>query len=335
MSESLSPRADPPQLPEQIAEIALEYWPNESQQSPEPSEWFIAAITEGVNLGRDAALPAVRALEHERDALEELLESAHAIAARRGAGTAWDRFAASIAALGIGRVTARTYRVLPSDTPDLTEAKVAVQEAQVRALEAEREALIAKNLQLEAQWGIMARACGNYRSFSVDEPLKPFTEWETREFQAAAAAILKVAAQEAEIRALEKRIAQLGSQLHAVTVDRDSFRRCYQDCATHRQTIRRAGEAAEQQLAAQAAEIRRLQAPQKAETRPWFVQRQNEQRDGYLVVQGPLPSQGAAQRVAHQWIEEFPNGHVQYWQAPPVPDPPVVAAVASQEPEKR
>ena len=50
--------------------------------------------------------------------MRELLHSAHAIAERRGADTAWERFAGSIRALGIGPVTARTYRVLPSDTED-------------------------------------------------------------------------------------------------------------------------------------------------------------------------------------------------------------------------
>lgn len=44
-----------------------------------------------------------------------LLRSARAIAQRQGAGTAWERFDASIGALGIGSVTARTYRVLPSE----------------------------------------------------------------------------------------------------------------------------------------------------------------------------------------------------------------------------
>ncbi len=52
---------------------------------------------------------------HRADAMEELLRSAHAIAERKGADTAWERFADSIRALGIGSVTARTYRVLPSD----------------------------------------------------------------------------------------------------------------------------------------------------------------------------------------------------------------------------
>lgn len=49
-------------------------------------------------------------------ALEELLRSAHAIAKRRGEETAWERFAASIQKAGISDVTARTYRILPSDT---------------------------------------------------------------------------------------------------------------------------------------------------------------------------------------------------------------------------
>jgi hypothetical protein len=47
--------------------------------------------------------------------MEELLCSAHAIALREGKDTAWKRFAASIAKLGIGSVTARVYRILPSD----------------------------------------------------------------------------------------------------------------------------------------------------------------------------------------------------------------------------
>ena len=47
--------------------------------------------------------------------MEELLTSAAAIAGRRGVGTAWERFGASIRAEGIGQITARTYRVLPSD----------------------------------------------------------------------------------------------------------------------------------------------------------------------------------------------------------------------------
>lgn len=49
------------------------------------------------------------------DEMAELLRSACAIAERRGEGTAWDRFIASVHKLGLNGVTARTYRVLPSD----------------------------------------------------------------------------------------------------------------------------------------------------------------------------------------------------------------------------
>lgn len=49
--------------------------------------------------------------------LEELVRSACAIADRRGAETAWDRFTASAKSLGLNGVTARTYRILPSDKP--------------------------------------------------------------------------------------------------------------------------------------------------------------------------------------------------------------------------
>lgn len=48
--------------------------------------------------------------------LEELLRSARVIAQREGDGTHWLRFDASIAALGISGVTARTYRILESDS---------------------------------------------------------------------------------------------------------------------------------------------------------------------------------------------------------------------------
>jgi len=47
--------------------------------------------------------------------LEELIRSACAIADRKGEGTHWERFIASANQLGLNGVTARTYRVLPSD----------------------------------------------------------------------------------------------------------------------------------------------------------------------------------------------------------------------------
>ena len=50
--------------------------------------------------------------------LEELLRSARCIAQRRGQDTAWERFDVAISALGIGSITARVYKVLPSDNED-------------------------------------------------------------------------------------------------------------------------------------------------------------------------------------------------------------------------
>jgi len=47
--------------------------------------------------------------------LEDLLISARAIAERKGEGTAWKRFSERLQKAGIGSVTARTFRVLPSD----------------------------------------------------------------------------------------------------------------------------------------------------------------------------------------------------------------------------
>ena len=59
----------------------------------------------------DAALTLLIREKARTKALEELLCSAHCIALRHGADTAWDTFAASIRALGIGAVTARVYKV--------------------------------------------------------------------------------------------------------------------------------------------------------------------------------------------------------------------------------
>jgi hypothetical protein len=51
--------------------------------------------------------------------LEELLRSACNIAGRKGKDTAWDRFEKSLNEAGISGITARTYRVLPSDSRPL------------------------------------------------------------------------------------------------------------------------------------------------------------------------------------------------------------------------
>lgn len=47
--------------------------------------------------------------------LEDVLRSARAICQRRGDETAWERFDERIARLGIGSVTAKTFKILPSD----------------------------------------------------------------------------------------------------------------------------------------------------------------------------------------------------------------------------
>ena len=47
--------------------------------------------------------------------LEDLLVSARAICQRRGADTAWERFDERLAKAGIGSVTAKVFKVLPSD----------------------------------------------------------------------------------------------------------------------------------------------------------------------------------------------------------------------------
>jgi len=74
------------------------------------------AIRMLADMSRMAVRLGVPQAKSERETeLEELLRSACAIAKRRGIDTAWDRFVASANSLGIGGVTARVYKVLPSD----------------------------------------------------------------------------------------------------------------------------------------------------------------------------------------------------------------------------
>ena len=47
--------------------------------------------------------------------LVDLLTSARAIAQRGGADTAWDRFDAAVENAGVGSITAKVFKVLPSD----------------------------------------------------------------------------------------------------------------------------------------------------------------------------------------------------------------------------
>jgi hypothetical protein len=77
--------------------------------------------TDVLNAARDIAQDGaerIPALMDRIQQLEDLLRSARCIAERKGEGTAWERFSASIGALGIGSITARVYRVLPDDSPN-------------------------------------------------------------------------------------------------------------------------------------------------------------------------------------------------------------------------
>lgn len=47
--------------------------------------------------------------------LEDLLISARAIAHRKGEETAWERFDQQLKDAGIGSITPRTFKILPSD----------------------------------------------------------------------------------------------------------------------------------------------------------------------------------------------------------------------------
>lgn len=54
-------------------------------------------------------------LDNEVAELRDLLTSARAIAERKGADTAWDRFDERLNSAGVGRNTPKTFRILPSD----------------------------------------------------------------------------------------------------------------------------------------------------------------------------------------------------------------------------
>lgn len=60
-----------------------------------------------LELSQIATAKTARELE-----LEDVLRSAHAIAARNGEDTAWERFAARIQEMGIGSITPRVFKVL-------------------------------------------------------------------------------------------------------------------------------------------------------------------------------------------------------------------------------
>ena len=70
-----------------------------------------------LELSQFATAKTARELE-----LEDLLVSARAIAEREGKDTAWSRFSQRLANEGIGKITAKSFRVLEGD-PEWTDDK--------------------------------------------------------------------------------------------------------------------------------------------------------------------------------------------------------------------
>ena len=87
----------------------------EMEESAKPGRReTLRACADTLRLMLDA--PTAPEAPSERETgLEELVRSACAIAERKGAGTAWARYTASARTFGLNGVTARTYRILPSD----------------------------------------------------------------------------------------------------------------------------------------------------------------------------------------------------------------------------
>ena len=105
-----------------------------------------------------------------------------------------------IARLRLALDACRQERDTEADINQTQQRELEREAAATDAAEARVQALEAENVRLEAQWGIMARACGNHRYFNTSDVTKLFTEWETKEFQAAAAAILQLASLSAALQ---------------------------------------------------------------------------------------------------------------------------------------
>lgn len=81
----------------------------------DPNHDIVPTLRMFDGLMMNKAADEIERLRKRENELTELLLSAHCIAERKGEDVAWERFANSIQSIGIGNVTARTYRILPSD----------------------------------------------------------------------------------------------------------------------------------------------------------------------------------------------------------------------------
>ena len=86
----------------------------------------------------DEAADEIERLRKRVDELSDLLTSARAIAERKGEGTHWERFSERLGAAGIGSITPRTFRVLPSDSPPPAPDVLISKLANLRAMATER-----------------------------------------------------------------------------------------------------------------------------------------------------------------------------------------------------
>jgi len=75
-------------------------------------------LFDGLMMNR--AADEIEALRKRQATLVDILESVRVVCQREGAETAWARLDARIAKEGIGAITAKTFRVLPSDLDDAT-----------------------------------------------------------------------------------------------------------------------------------------------------------------------------------------------------------------------
>lgn len=96
--------------------------------------------------------------------LEDLLSSAYNIANRKGTDTHWFRFASQLHVNGISPVTAKTFKILPSDQEYTTPPD---QSARIAELEAQRDRLL--SLIKNDAHAISFQSLAQYRSAIIKE----------------------------------------------------------------------------------------------------------------------------------------------------------------------